>query len=167
MKKLLICLLIATAFFGLSCQSGPTSSGAVIEGEVTQEKVNSALEQIYNAYRTRLDMSGAQDYTVVRGDSLSAIARSHFGSLSDVGEAGPSNGFYFPVIMMASSGSHILDPDLIEPGMRLKIIDLKRNLADSSSRKAIKDFLNDVAYVYNRKGRASEEDGLKKLANSL
>ena len=161
MKKFLFCLVIVLAFSALSCQSGPK-----IEGEVTQQKVNDVLSQIYNSYRSKLDMTGAQDYTVVSGDTLTQITRKYYGDLGDVGAAGPNNGFYFPVIMLASD-SDIVDPDLIEPGMKLKIPDLKKNLANSISRKAIKDCLNDVAYVYNRKGNSSTESGLKTLANSL
>ena len=165
MKKILICLLIAAAFIGMSCKSTPASP--VIEGEVTQEKVNTALEQIYDNYRGSLDMTGAREYTVVRGDSLSQITRSHYGSLTDVGAAGPSNGFYFPVIMLASPDSPIVDPDLIEPGLKLMVPDLKRNLDNPAARKAIKDCLVDVAYIYNRKGKPAEEAGLKALADSL
>jgi hypothetical protein len=161
MRKTFFCLFVVVAFAALSCKTGPS-----IEGEVTQQKVNDTLSQIYNNYRSKLDMTGAQDYTVVSGDTLTAITRKYYGSLSDVGSAGPSNGFYFPVIMLAS-GHSIVDPDLIEPGMKLMIPDLKRNLANSTSRKAIKDCLNDVAYVYNRKGNSSTEEGLKTLANSL
>ena len=162
MKKFtVVFMLLLAAFVLFSCQSGPK-----IEGEVTQEKVNDALGQIYDTYRTKLDMTGAQNYTVVRGDSLSQITRQHYGSLTGVGDSGPNNGFYFPVIMLASD-SHIVDPDLIEPGMSLKIVDLKRNLDNPVSRKAIKDCLNDVAYVYNKKGVAATEDGLRKLAASL
>ena len=161
MKKILVCLLITAALFTLSCKSGPK-----IEGEVTQEKVNDALSQIYDNYRGKLDLTGAQDYTVVSGDTLSQITRRFYGSLTDVGDAGPSNGFYFPVIMIASE-SNIVDPDLIQPGMKMKIPDLKKNLDNPSARKAIKDALNDVAYVYNRKGHAATEEGLKNLAKSL
>jgi len=163
MKKFLICILIAAAFIW-SCKTSP--SKPIIEGEVTQEKVNDALTQIYNTYRTKLDMSGAQDYTVVRGDTLSQITRNFYGSITGVGEAGPNNGFYFPVIMLASD-SNIVDPDLIEPGMKMKIVDLKKNLDNPVSRKAIKDCLIDVAYVYNRKGNSATENGLIKLADSL
>ena len=162
MRKNLLCLfVVVVALAALSCKTGPN-----IEGEVTQQKVNDALSQIYNSYRTKLDMTGAQEYTVERGDTLTQITRKYYGNLADVGSAGPSNGFYFPVIMLASD-SNIVDPDLIEPGMKLKIVDLKRNLANSTSKKAIKDCLNDVAYVYNRKGDTSTESGLKTLANSL
>ena len=165
MKKITVVIVILLAAFVLfSCKS--TTSAPKIEGEVTQEKVNTALGQIYDSYRTKLDFTGAQDYTVAKGDTLSQITRQYYGSLTGVGEAGANNGFYFPVIMMASE-SKIVDPDLIEPGMKLKVVDLKKNLSNPVSRKAIKDCLNDVAYVYNRKGSASTETGLKKLSNSL
>ena len=167
MKRLLICLLILTALIGLSCKSAPTKSGAAIDGEVTQEKVNNAFEQIYNTFRGRLDMTGAEDYTVARGDTLSQITRKYYGNLNDVGLAGANNGFYFPLIMLASNDSHIVDPDFIEPGMKLRIPDLKRNLANATARKAIKDCLKDVSYVYNKKGKLAEEEGLLKLSNSL
>ena len=163
MRKNLLCLfVVVVALAALSCKT----AGPSIEGEVTQQKVNDALSQIYNSYRTKLDFTGAQDYTVVSGDTLTQITRRQYGNLADVGDAGPNNGFYFPVIMLASD-SNIVDPDLIEPGMKLKIVDLQRNLSNSTSRKAIKDCLNDVAYVYNKKGDTSTENGLKTLANSL
>jgi phage tail protein X len=165
MKKfvtgLLVCVL---AFAALSCKSSP--SGVNIEGEITPEKIDSALEQIYDTYRIKLILDGAQEYTVASGDTLSAITRKHYGSLTGVGVAGPNNGFYFPVIMMAAD-SEIVDPDKIEVGMKLKIVDLKKNLDNPESRAAIKDCLNDVAYVYNKKGAAVTEEGLKKLADSL
>jgi hypothetical protein len=157
----LVCILV---FAALSCKSSP--SGVKMEGEITQEKVDSALEQIYDTYRPKLIMDGAQEYTVVSGNSLSGITRNHYRSLTGVGEAGPNNGFYFPVIMMASD-TEIVDPYKIEPGMKLKIVDLKKNLDNPESRAAIKDCLNDVAYVYNKKGSAVTEEGLKKLANSF
>ena len=167
MKKIAVCLFIVLAFISLSCRTAPRTSGAVIEGDVTQEKIDDALEQIYETYRGRLDLTGAQSYVVVRGDSLSQIARRFFGSLTNVGEAGVNNGFYFPVIMLASPDSHIVDPDLIEPGLALNIPDLQRNLANSSARRAIKDFLFEIAYIYNRKDRPAEEEGLRRLADSL
>ena len=165
MKKISVSLMLLMALFVLfSCKT--TESGAKIEGSVTQEKVNEALGIIYDAYRTKLDLSGAKDYTVVSGDTLSKITREFYGDLTGVGDAGPHNGFYFPVIMLAS-GNKIVDPDKIEPGMKLKIPDLKKNLGIPGSRKAIKDCLNDVAYVYNKKRDAASEGGLKKLAGSL
>ena len=167
MKKFLVCLIIAVSFISLAC--GTTDQffrRPVITGEVTQEKIDDALGQIYANYRSKLDMTGAQNYTVVRGDSLAQITRQHYGSLSNVGTAGTGNGFYFPVVMMASD-SHIVDPDLIEPGMVLTIIDLRRNLDNPVSRQAIKDCLKDVAYIYNRKDDNATETGLTRLSDSL
>jgi LysM repeat protein len=164
MKKFVILLVCILAFAALSCKSSP--SGVRLEGEITQEKVDLALDQIYDTYRPHLVMDGAQDYTVAAGDSLSAITRKHYGSLTGVGDAGPNNGFYFPVIIMAAD-SKIVDPDKIEPGMKLKIVDLKKNLDNPAARAAIKNCLNDVAHVYNKKGNTVTEEGLKKLAGSL
>ena len=165
MKKITIPLMmILASLLVFSCAS--SGSGAKIEGDVTQDKVNTALGTIYDTYRSKLDMTGAQSYTVVSGDSLSQITRKFYGNLTGVGDAGANNGFHFPVIMLAS-GNKIVDPDLIEPGMQLKIPDLQKNLANPVSRKAIKDCLNEVAYVYNRKGVAATENGLRKLADSL
>ena len=161
MKRILVVLLLVAAIIGISCKTGP-----LIEGEVTQAKVNETLSQIYNQYRGKLDMTGAQEYEIKSGDTLTQITQRYYGGLTDVGKAGASNGFYFPVIMLASD-TNIVDPDFIEPGMKLKIPDLKRNLTASSSRKAIKDCLMDVAYVYNRKGNRLTEEGLKELSGSL
>ena len=154
------------ALAGLSCKSAPTASGVEIVGDVTQGKVDDAFNQIYDAYRSSLDLSGAQEYTVQRGDTLSQITRDHYGQLANVGSAGQSNGFYYPLLMLASHNL-IVDPDLIEPGMRLLIPDLRRNLDNAASRRAIKDCLKDVAYIYNRKGRPAEEEGLIRLSDSL
>jgi uncharacterized protein (DUF927 family) len=51
--------------------------------------------------------------------------------------------------------------------MKLLVPDLQKNLDNASCRAAIKESLEDVAYVYNRKGVAASENGLKKLAASL
>jgi len=167
MKKLLVILFAAVALIGLSCKSAPTTSGAVIEGEITQEKINQALEKIYDAYFSKLDLSGAQNYAVVQGDYLVQITQKYYGALTGVGKAGKSNGFYFPILMLASSNAGIVDPDLIQPGMKLTIPDLKKNLANSDARKAIKDCLKDVAYIYNKKGDRVTEKGLVALSDSL
>ena len=165
MKKIVVVfVVILTALMLFSCGSAPASPR--LEGEVTQERVNEVLGQIYDIYRGRLDLTGAQEHIVVSGDTLSAITRRFYGNLTNVGDAGTNNGFHFPVIMMAT-GSHIVDPELIEPGMRLVIPDLRRNLDNPNSRQAIKDTLINVAHVYERKGRPAEEAGLIRLANSL
>ena len=185
MKKVLVCLIIAAAITGLSCQTAPASSetttgtgtaggtgggasgGVIIEGAVTQENVDRAFHQVFDTYSSALDLTGAQVYIVQRGDTLSEITRRFYGNLTGVGNAGRRNGFYFPVIMMATDDHDIVDPDRIEPGMRLLIPDLRRNLNNPEARNAIKRSLTDVAYIYSRKGRPAEEQGLRALANSL
>ena len=160
-------MALLVSFLLFSCASAPTASvSPMLRGEVTQERVNEALTYIYNTFRPRLDLSNAQEHVVAPGDTLSDIARRFFGDLTDVGDAGFQNGFYFPVIMMASE-THIVDPDLIEAGLRLTIIDLRRNLDNPTARQAIRDSLFEVAYVYGRSDRPAEEQGLRRLANSL
>ena len=167
MKKLCICLLIVVVFAGLSCKTAPVEKETGIQGEITQQQVDNALKQIYDAYLAKLDMSGSQDYTVVWGDTLSKITRRYYGGLANVGEAGSHNGFYFPVIMLASPDSHIVDPDLIYPGLKLKIIDLEKNLANPEAHQAIKASLMEIAHIYQAKNKPAEEAGLVKLSNSL
>ena len=165
MKKITVVIVLLLASLVLfSCKTAP--AGPRLEGEVTQERVNEVLGQIYDRYRGNLDLTGAQQHVVVPGDTLSDITRRFYGTLTNVGEAGTNNGFFFPVIMMASD-SHIVDPDLIEAGMTLTIPDLRRNLDNPGARRAIKDALIDVAYVYERKGRQATEAGLIRLSNSL
>ena len=107
MKKVLICLIFVMVIAGLSCQTAPTqsgsgtssgtgrgsdsvpaTSGARIDGPVTQETVDRALHEIYETYHSALDMTGAQEYIVQRGDTLSEITRRFYGNLTNVGSAG-------------------------------------------------------------------------------
>ena len=173
MKKFNVGFMVLLAAFMLfSCKGTPPKveeepqKSHVIEGEVTEEKIEEALEEIYEEYQPSLDMTDAQSYTVAIGDTLVSIAQRFYGSLTDVGEAGASNGFYFPIIMLGSEHD-IADPDLIHPGMVLMIPDLKRNLDNPAAHQAIKDFLKEVAYIYNKKGNSQKEAGLIGLADSL
>jgi hypothetical protein len=157
MKKMCFVLIGVVVFMlALSC----ASAGEGVEEEVkefTQEDANSAFEKIYNTFRGDLILEGAKTYTVVKGDTLSAITRSNYGG---------SNGYYFPLIMLASSDV-VLDPDLIEPGMGLTIPDLQKNLNDAAARGHLKNFLNEIAVVYEKKGREEVKERLKVLAASL
>jgi hypothetical protein len=111
-------------------------------------------------------LTDAQEYDVVRGDTLSEITRRYYGGLTDVGEAGTRNGFYFPVIALGSD-EDVPDPDLIEIDMEFTIVDLKRNLANPTSRQAIINSLNEAARIYDRKGDFVTAEGLRRLADSL
>jgi len=129
--------------------------------------VDQAVAQVQEAHRPYLDLTGAQTYIVVQGDTLSEIARRFFGGITNVGDAGFRNGFYFPVIMIASV-AHIPDPDLIQPGTVLTIPDLRRNLDNPGARQAIIQSLFQIADIYQtRPIRALDVVGLRMLANSL
>lgn len=125
--------------------------------EFTQEKANSAFEKVYDTFRDGLILEGAKTYTVVQGDTLSAITRGNYGG---------KNGYFFPLIMLASSDV-VLDPDLIEPGMALTIPDLEKNLNDVQARKKLQEFLEQISRIYDKKGREEIRDRLKALAASL
>ena len=111
-------------------------------------------------------MSGASDYTVLPGDFLSEITRRFYENLTNVGQAGTRNGFYYPLLMHASDGQ-ITDPDLIFPDMKLKIPDLVKNLANPDSRRTIKTLLAQAAILYRSKSLPDEAEGLQKLADWL
>jgi hypothetical protein len=167
MKKLLIFLLTAVFCAGLSCKTAPAATEPEIVKEPTQQMIDDSLRAIINKYQGKIDMTSARDYTVRWGDTLSKIARRQWGGLTNVGQAGSRNGFYYPVIILASPNDRIVDPDLIYPGIRLKVIDLKRNLANPEARQALKGYLMDISRIYRVKNKPREEAGLIRLSDSL
>jgi hypothetical protein len=116
-----------------------------------------AAEEVYETYSNDLILEGAKPYTVARTDTLSKITRAHYGG---------RNGYFFPIIMLASRET-VTDPDLIEPGMVLTIPDLQKNLDDPGAKAKMKEFLNEIAGVYDRKGQPTIRDQLRALASSL
>ena len=133
MRLYLVQLAVLAAMAGgvlLSCASKKGTS---------QEEVDSSFDRIYSAHYSALILEGAETYTVKTGDYLAAITRSKWGG---------ENGFYFPVIMLASPDAGVDDPDLITPGMELVIPSLQKNLDDPKARQNIKAFLNEIADVY-------------------
>ena len=86
-------------------------------------------------------LDGAGTYTVVRGDTLSALSIRFYG-----------NGYYFPLIMLASRD--VADPDRIVPGMRLTIPNLPVNLEDPTARARLKRSLNDIAILNSNRNRS-------------
>ena len=147
MKKAIIILIsVMLVFSFVSCKT-----------TMTQEQVNNAFEQVYDKYQSSLIMTGAQTYTVVRGDTLTSITKKFYPN---------DSGFYFPVIMLASNDV-VLDPDLIQPGMKLTIPDLKANLNNANARAKIKSYLLEIADVYRKKGNEAEQKGLQDLSKSL
>jgi hypothetical protein len=164
MKKYLICLFILAILLGLSCTTPPaatTPAAATPPPAVVTPPPPPPPPLIAG-----LDMSGATEYTIIPGDFLSEITRRVYSHLTNVGPAGTRNGFYFPVLMLASEGQ-ITDPDLIFPGTKLNIPNLERNLANPDSRRAIKNILAQVAVIYSNRHLPDEADGLNRLADWL
>ena len=149
MKKFLsMAALVLSVMMVLGCASKAPASTAASNDEA-------AFEKIYNQYKGDLILEGAKTYVVVSGDTLSDISRASY-----------NNGFYFPLIMLASS-KVVLDPDRIRPGMELTIPDLQRNLDDSGAKGKIKSFLGEIAKLYDNRSRPADADGLRKLASTL
>jgi hypothetical protein len=104
-----------------------------------------------------LILEGARQHRVVWGNTLSSISKRYYGS---------QNGYYFPVILLASRNV-VSHPDVIIPGMILTIPDLNKNLADPQARSTIKSLLKETAQVYEKKGDARTKNRLIQLSNSL
>jgi len=103
-----------------------------------------------------LILDGAETYTVVRKDTLSRIARIKY-----------HNGFYYPLIIMASRDI-VEDQDYIEVGTLLTVPNLQANLNDARARASMKKFFLEIADITERQyKRPKDAAGLRKLANSL
>jgi len=149
MKKLVVALtLILGVMLVVACASKAKP--------ITAEEVDDAFDKIYQKYHNDLILDGADTYTVKSGDTLAHIARAHYPS-----------GFYFPLIMLASSDV-VKDPDKIQPGMELTLPDLQKNLDDDKAKGKIKSFLGDIANLQDRReGREADAKGLRELADTL
>jgi hypothetical protein len=105
-----------------------------------------------------LILTGADTYTVIRGDTLSNISRRKY-----------QNGFYYPLIIMASPTAWtnlglVQNQDLIEPGMALTIPKIQPNLDDPRARASMKRFFQEIADITDPK-RPADAAGLRRLAN--
>jgi Tfp pilus assembly protein FimV len=156
--KVFFTVLVVTvlAFTVVSCKSTPKANGAK-DGKLSEAETDAAFENAYSAYRSKLVLDGAENYTVVRGDTLTKIAAAKWGA---------GNGVFFPLILAASPGT-VNDPDKISPGMKLKIPDLQKNLDKSGSRTALKAMLNQTAPIYVGKGDMATAKSLREKADSL
>ncbi|MDR1444521.1 MAG: LysM peptidoglycan-binding domain-containing protein [Treponema sp.] len=161
-------VVILAGLFVSSCKT--TGNTSVVDAApvpaapaVPEHPEGRALEHIYNQYESEVILTGAKEYVVVRGDTLSRIARDSYGT--------GLNAYYFPLIIAASKGSaNIFDPDEIEVGMVLIIPDLQENLSDPSAHNNLKSLIWDVAEFYSRKESpqsARLHEGLVKLYDTL
>jgi len=143
MKRVLLALvLISSILLAVSCKS-------------TETVTDDTFKRVYDNYSNRLILDGAQSYTVKSGDTLAHISRTLY-----------SDGFYYPVIMLASKDV-VLDPDKIKPGMVLTVPDLQKNLNDAGAKAAMKGVILDCAAIESSRGRKDTADGLAKHASNL
>jgi LysM repeat protein len=142
MKKILLtaALILSIMVVG-GCKSAPTDKDYV---------------KIYDN-STGLILDGAKEYTVKYGDTLSDIARKETG-----------NGFYYPVIMLASRGV-VVNPDKIAPNMKLTIPDIAKNKDNEDARKSMKNCLLGFANIEKSKDKPNQGliDGFIKEADKL
>jgi len=129
-KTVLAAALIISVMLAVSCKSTPKDADV-------------QYKRLYDA-NTGLDLTGAMTYMVRPGDTLNDISRSFY-----------DDGFYYPVIMLASHGV-VVNPDKILPGMELTIPDLERNKASADSRRSMKNCLNGFADIESKKANPNQ-----------
>jgi len=166
MKNLVVCLLLCLSFFVFfACATQPSAPEPVPEPtpapapKPTPAPPPEPPKAAAPSRATDLILDGAETYTVVRGDTLTKISRRKY-----------QNGFYWPLIMMASPSAWTTfnmdqDQDLIEPGMALTIPNLQANLNDARAKESMKKFFLETAGITERI-RPKDAAGLQKLANS-
>ena len=160
MKRMISLLALpALLLFAASCATVSDDVIDAHDGVYTQAEADKDFSEAYQTYRAHLNLTGAHSYTVVRGDSLSSITEKQYG--------GKEYTFYFPIIMLASSDVKVADPDLILPGMKLTVPNLKLNLDDPNIRKSLKEYFDDIADIYKRKEKPSVETEVRKVASKL
>ena len=121
------------------------------------QKPAPAVEKTTAAQPATIILEGARRHRVVWGDTLSSLSKKYYGK---------ENGYYFPVIMLASGGV-VSNPDIIIPGMILTIPDLNKNLADPQARSKIKSYIKDTAKIYEQKRDTKTKNRLIQLSDSL
>ena len=104
-----------------------------------------------------LDLTGATNYTVVQGDTLSEIAARRYGE---------SNMYFFPLIRLANEAA-VPDPDEIEVGTVLVIPELQRNLNNPGANGLMRVDILRAAEQYDRLGKPGAAQELRDLATRL
>jgi len=142
-KVILLAAFVLCVMLTVSCKSCP-------------KDVDDQYRSLYDA-NTGLDFTGAGTYTVKSGDTLSEISRHAY-----------NDGYYYPIIMLASRGV-VINPDKIRPGMILTLPDLELNKANEKSRKSMKNCLNGFAEIEKNKKTPNQGliNGFRKHADEL
>jgi len=163
MKNLVVCLFLClSVFVFFACGTQPPAPAAAPEPAPAPAQTPApAPAQTPPPPPERahdLVLDGAEYYTVVHRDTLSHIARIKYGA---------NNGFYYPLIIMASRDI-VEDQDVIEIGTVLTIPNLQANLNDARARASMKAFFLEVADITEREHkRPKDAAGLRKLAGTL
>ena len=154
MKKLLLAMtLVLSIILVMGCASAQKPKEEPVPPPPAPVVVEKPKDVVVDDGNLVLD--GAKSYTVARGDMLSTISAAHY-----------NNKYHFPLIMMAS-GNAIKDPDVISPGMKLTIPDLKKNLDKNGTKKRMKEYYNDVANMYDKRGQKQAANEIRALAASM
>jgi len=127
----------------------------IVSCKTTKEVPDEAFKSTYDRYYDDIIIEGAKRYTVKKGDTLTSISNAFYG-----------NGYYFPLIMLASRNV-VLDHDKILPGMTLIIPNLQINLDDPKAKESVKGVITDSAAIEDSRGRRDTAAGLRNHANSL
>lgn len=144
---------ITFAVAALACLVACQSSGGV-------DNLGKDFDKVYSTYETALNLEGAEKYTVQKGDTLSTITKNSYGG---------ENGYYFPLIMLASNDV-VKDPELIEPGMELIIPNFDANINNPDYAKGLSSYFKDIANVYKQKRTNASSDireNLLRISNEL
>jgi len=155
MKKIaLTAALIISVILAASCASSPPVEVA----EEPPEAPPIVAPPPAPVIASDLDLTGAVKHKVKWGDTMVKISKRYY-----------RDGYYYPVIILASKDVVIKNPDKIWPGMVLTVPDLERNKANPNCRKAIKDSLNEFADLEKTKPKPRRGliNGLKRRADAL
>jgi len=158
-RNTIFCLILFVSLFvffacGGSPQPAPAPAAPSPAPAPTPAPPQPAPTPAATVRTTELILEGADTYTVVSRDTLSKISKRTY-----------KNGFYYPLIMMASKDI-VKDQDLIKPGMVLTIPKLQVNLDDARARESIKKFFSEIANITDRK-RPADAAGLRKLVREM
>ena len=163
MNKAIFCLVLVLGLFVFfACTSSPPPATATTPARETPppapQPASTPAEQPRTppppARTTDLVLDGAGTYVVVEGDTLSNISRKQY-----------NNGFYYPLIMMASK-TLVEDQDFILPDWNLTVPLLQANLNDSRARESMKNFFLEIARI-TEPMRPLDASGLRALADTF
>lgn len=151
-----ISVLLSVILMVLVSFSCATNSGSSKKSQLSQDELNVLFNDAYDKNQSAVILDGAQTYVVVEGDTMNKISTKFYGSNYE---------YIFPMIMQASRNV-VVDPLLIEPGMRLTIPDFSINI-DPTNRMEIALLVGRFASIYEKKGDQKSYGQFMSLAMSL